>query len=308
MEIIAPARPADWNAALELALAGLAADERRLQVSNILALLHGGELDPAGIWVARAAGAIVGVVVCELLGGAAGILWKPMVRNDRGPQLAVRLVQAGLAWCNGRGCKLIQALLPPADADHAGPLCAAGFRYVTELQLLQHDLEGLAAPPAGLRLVPSTECRAELFAEVLVRTYRDSLDCPELNGVRSVAEILAGHRAAGKDRPDLWWLACAGQEPVGILLLTELAHGFDWDLSYLGVVPEARGRGLGRALARHALAVARAWGAQHLLLAVDQRNRPAEQIYRSLGFRTREVRLVYLHFPVAPSVAGAAGR
>ncbi len=299
------ARTADWTAALELAFTAMPETERQRLVGNALALLAGGEIDPQGVWVARDAASLAGVQLCELLGGATCLLWTPAVRPDwRESDLAQRLVGAALAWAERRGCKLAQALLPASDTHLAGPLVAEGFRPVTELVALRHDLHdlpALAGPP--LRYVTYSPATHALFEQTLLRTYAGTLDCPELNGVRTIEEILAGHRAAGRVRPELWWLAYEGDQPVGVLLLTDLPHGLDWELAYVGVIPEARSRGLGRALTLHALHAARQGEALHLILAVDARNAPARQLYTSLGFVPAEVRFVYLYFFPRPDRA-----
>jgi ribosomal protein S18 acetylase RimI-like enzyme len=297
MSIIEQARPADWSCALELAFAPLPEPERQRHIVNGLALLAGRELAAEGVWIARSAGDVVGVQICELLGGAACLFWLPTVQDDLEPSLPERLVHAGLDWCRQRGCKLAEALVAPDALARAAPLCAAGFRRVTELHSLRHDLYEVPGPPGlALRYEPWSEASRSLFEQTLLRTYEGTLDCPELNGVRTVAEILAGHRAAGKDRPDLWWLAFQAGRPVGVLLLTELPHGLDWELSYVGVIPEARGKGLGHVLTQRALEVARREGALHLLLAVDGRNEPARSLYRRNGFAEVERRVVYLYF------------
>ncbi|MFZ8477881.1 GNAT family N-acetyltransferase, partial [Staphylococcus aureus] len=67
-----------------------------------------------------------------------------------------------------------------------------------------------------------------------------------------------------------------------------------WDVSYVGIVPEARRRGFGRELMRKALIEARVAEATQLTLSVDVRNRPAWELYRRLGFEAFEQREVYL--------------
>jgi ribosomal protein S18 acetylase RimI-like enzyme len=66
------------------------------------------------------------------------------------------------------------------------------------------------------------------------------------------------------------------------------------DLVYLGVVPEARGRGLGYELTCKAMFEAKAAGAQELTLCVDARNTPARRIYDQLGFVEFDRRDVFL--------------
>ena len=129
---------------------------------------------------------------------------------------------------------------------------------------------------------------SRLFRETLLRTYEQTFDCPEVNGVRTIDEIIAGHQAQGKHDPQRWWLAFEAGQPVGTLLLTELPESREWDLSYVGIVPEARRRGLGRQLVCRALREAWAGKASQLTLSVDVRNQPARKLYRALGFESYE--------------------
>jgi ribosomal protein S18 acetylase RimI-like enzyme len=105
--------------------------------------------------------------------------------------------------------------------------------------------------------------------------------------------VIAGHQADGCD-PERWWLARAGGEPVGVLLLNDGADGVGWEVVYVGVVVEARRRGVGREIMRKALFETKAAGVPHLALAVDARNRPARELYRRLGFEPYERREVFL--------------
>jgi ribosomal-protein-alanine N-acetyltransferase len=68
----------------------------------------------------------------------------------------------------------------------------------------------------------------------------------------------------------------------------------DWEVAYVGVVPEARRRGVGRELMLHALVEARAAGVARLTLSVDARNQPAWALYRGLGFDPYDRRAVFL--------------
>lgn len=53
----------------------------------------------------------------------------------------------------------------------------------------------------------------------------------------------------------------------------------------VGIVPEHRGRGLGRALVQNALRGFRESGLMHISLEVTAANEPAVRLYQSLGFR-----------------------
>ncbi|MFO0864062.1 MAG: N-acetyltransferase [Gemmataceae bacterium] len=168
---------------------------------------------------------------------------------------------------------------------------------IGRLRNLRHDLIHL--PRCLLRLccicASFRHVSPELFAATMARTYFGTLDFPELNDVRTIDEILEGHRKAGVYRPENWLLATLAGEPAGVVILTEVP-GEAWDLSYLGIVPEHRGRGVGRRLAYAALRLAQIAGCLDLSVAADERNAPALQLYRSLGFEQGSSREVFLMF------------
>jgi ribosomal protein S18 acetylase RimI-like enzyme len=156
------------------------------------------------------------------------------------------------------------------------------------------DLEGALQLPADTTLETYDQTSAAVFRETLLRSYEHTQDCPELNGARTAEEVIAGHKAQGEFDPRRWWLASLAQRPAGVLLVTKVFDEPAWDLSYVGVAPEARRRGLGRALTQLALRQARAAGATQLTLAVDVRNTAARNLYADLGFYATETRAVFL--------------
>ncbi len=149
--------------------------------------------------------------------------------------------------------------------------------------------------PARLKYQAYNPLKPSLFHQTLQNTYKDTLDCPELNGVRRVEDVVVGHRGQSLFDPDLWLLALANGEPVGVLLLMRSPESYDWEISYVGVTPEVRRRrGFGCELVVKALSQARAAGAPNLTLSVDARNHPARELYEVLGFETYDRREVFL--------------
>lgn len=286
-------RPTDWTAAVSLALARVPESEHAVRVQQCLSLLASGTLDPRSIWVARQGEQIVGVQVCVPLAGKACFFWLPVATTA----CVDAVVQAGLTGCLAAGVKIAQATASQHDLAWAAPLLRNGFQRVTSLCQMEHDLRPPALEPAPtLRIERFRPALAADFSRTLERTYAGTLDCPELNGVRSMDEILAGHRGQGKFNPDYWWLIYDGPTTVGVVILVELADGLTWELAYLGVVPEFRRRGLGQSMMVHALHAVRAEPATRLTLAVDARNRPARRLYESLGFVEVDASDVLLYF------------
>ena len=115
------------------------------------------------------------------------------------------------------------------------------------------------------------------------RTYTDTLDCPQLNGVRDIEDVLAGYRACGTFAAARWLIVSRGEMGIGCLLLTDHEAEDQWEIVYAGLVPAARGKHYGLTMSRYAQWLAQRGGAR-LVLAVDASNAPAVKMYESAGF------------------------
>src|SRR5215207_2407480 len=99
-------------------------------------------------------------------------------------------------------------------------------------------------------------------------------------------------------------LAALDGAPAGFALLG--VRGADGWIGGMGVVPEARRRGLGRALMEAAVEAARGRGVRVLRLEVLEQNEPAARLYRQLGFGHERDLDVWSLAGGAPPVADAA--
>ncbi|WP_437204500.1 GNAT family N-acetyltransferase [Planctomicrobium sp. SH664] len=70
----------------------------------------------------------------------------------------------------------------------------------------------------------------------------------------------------------------------------------------VGIIPEHRGFGLGRALVLKALSGFRSYGLWRVYLDVTAENKPAVELYRSIGFQT--ISTTYRELPPVPVQAG----
>jgi ribosomal protein S18 acetylase RimI-like enzyme len=301
---LSEALPADWEVALPMLFQSVPVRDRVGVVERTLGLLHRGELPASSIRLARTPTEILGAMLCLPAVGNVGLVWPPQtLRILEKPELEDALVQGSLAWLGRQGIKLCQALLRPEEVALTKPLLRNGFRYVTTLSYLVLQLNRSFSGDAGepkCHFVPLNQTAPDQFAAALAGTYEGTLDCPELNDVRSIEETLAGHRAQGKFDPARWWLVEEARQAVGVLLINAVADDAAWEIIYMGLAPAARGRGLGRQLLAKAVQEARQARIQKLTLCVDQRNQPALNLYRRAGFETGEQREVFLAvLPVA---------
>lgn len=182
---------------------------------------------------------------------------------------------------------LAQGMVPAEEPLAAAPFHEAGF---LELAILACMERPNGRPPAGPPLPPGTdllpESKAGDLAQLLRETYEDTLDCPGLADLRRDEDILEGHRRGGNYDPTLWTVLRVDGRDAGAALLNRAAPSGTVELTYLGLAKWARGKGLGRVLLDAALTKAASVPERMVSLAVDERNAPAERLYRSRGFRT----------------------
>ncbi len=74
---------------------------------------------------------------------------------------------------------------------------------------------------------------------------------------------------------------------------------FDAELQAITVAPEARRRGIARALLGEVIAEAMRWGSERLLLEVRESNQPARTLYEQQGFSVDDRRRGYYAFEYA---------
>jgi ribosomal protein S18 acetylase RimI-like enzyme len=299
---ILPCPPADRPAALGVLYRRVHASLRPRLIVDAMTEADRGVIDLSGLWIARRGARIIGALLTQPLAGRAAAVWAPEVELTwRRSATAAMLVRTALDDLRARGFRIAQALLDEsAPRQAAADLVGGGMLHVTDLIYLERPTaEPLAVRPGTPALswrpyAPESEAEAG-FRAVLQATYIGSLDMPELEGVRSLDDIMASHRAGGRFDPSRWTVGTLPGEPEAgaVLLLSAVPDRDVWEVAYLGLTPAARGRGLGRATLAHALDLARPHAAR-IELAVDRRNEPATRLYRATGFSPFDHRAVHL--------------
>jgi ribosomal protein S18 acetylase RimI-like enzyme len=296
---VEPARPSERKAAFRLLFQQAPEADRETRVQRALELVDRGEFPEDGLLICRAGSMLVGAMAAIPLPGAAGLCWPPQVTGAASVVVAAiedMLIKAALGEFRRRGAGFVQALPTTDEIPQAPALLRHGFSHITTLLYLELNAPTSfpVAPPARLRFESYAACDRSVFHATLWATYENTLDCPELNGLRTLDQIVEGHRAAFGCRLDWWWLAFVADRPVGVVVTAKAEEPDAWELSYLGLVPAARGRGLGTALATKAITACQSEGIKRVTLAVDRRNSPALRLYARLGFVETDRREVLL--------------
>ena len=296
--------------ALECLFGDWAPNLRRDQVAYLLDTVRDGGLD--NLLAVVADGKLVGAVLGRPLGGRAALVWPPRLAPGKpiespgadsleaGREIDESLCSALLTQILQRlraaGVVLVQALLTPGAASDEALLSRAGFVLLADLDYMV----GFNQPaprdqsPSPLEFEAYAPQAHDRFKRLVERTYEGSLDCPALDGLRDVDDVLAGYRVTGRFDPRQWLLASFEGVDVGCLVLADDPRLDQWELIYMGLVPEARGPRWGRLLVAHAQRLAARAGRKRIMLSVDRANAPAVRTYTHLGFvRCDERRVMF---------------
>lgn len=252
------------------------------------------------LFIARRDGEIRGAAWGQRQSGNVADFWPPQLVPGEPAATAMLLAEAVVAALDKSNVDLAQALLPAPCPEIDPVLRQVGFRQPVNLLYLSCEAARfpiVAPEPCEIDFEAYSLTQRERLMAIVERTYENTLDCPELDGVRSVGDVLTGYQATGEFRPENWLFVRHDHHDIGVLLLADHVQAGHWELVYMGLAPEFRRRGWGRQIARYAQWLARAARVSRILVAVDAVNEPAVKMYRATGFEIWECRAVYLRFP-----------
>jgi mycothiol synthase len=212
--------------------------------------------------------------------------------------LACQTLRSTCQWSLREGASLIQVITEPDDTNRNDLCRRSGFRPLTDLiYLLRPDNPAPAIRPSlpeGMRWLTYAPEHKDLFTQAIGGTYEDSQDCPELSDLRDMADVVESHQGAGHFQPELWQVLLQNDQPLGVLILSPLRSQDAMELTYMGLIPSARSKGLGKLLLRETFYQANRCGNLPLTLAVDCRNTAAYRLYTGAGFQAVMRRRVFI--------------
>lgn len=238
----------------------------------------------------RADGAPVGVMVPSRVGGERPRIDLEVIVEPGSRELFETLVvQAEQDWAHEDSPPLLELWVM------AGPgrdlLVRRGYQLTATHVRFNRDLTGAERPPAvrdGVRVRLADEHEWPLYHSTLQQVFSDS---PETVS-EPYDEWAARMSSAEVNDPSQWWLlevrSDSGDWAVAGLLQgnrQDAELGGAWVKNF-GLVPEFRGRGLGRYLLTWALATFQAAGYQRVGLGADLDNvTNALSVYEAAGFQ-----------------------
>ena len=158
---------------------------------------------------------------------------------------------------------------------------------IGEMQLPAPEL------PPGFRFVRWHSDLVDRHAAVKYESFRGELDStvfPCLGNLASCRRLMADIALQTAFVPEATWLVTRRSLPDDLFADCGTIQGLAASallgaIQNVGVTPEARGLGLGRALVLKSLHGFRAAGMRRVYLEVTAENRAAVELYRGVGFR-----------------------
>jgi ribosomal protein S18 acetylase RimI-like enzyme len=152
--------------------------------------------------------------------------------------------------------------------------CPMLAQHRTAIQTLQgYQTSNAFAPQWWFRLIDPVERKA--LGCLVLALHRG----PE------IVESESTHEPARSDQSEQVHSVNANEQPSRADAVPRDLGGDVVEIVYMGLIPSARGRGLGSQLVRIAKGIARDHNCARIILAVDQENRPAVSIYHRAGLQ-----------------------
>jgi GNAT superfamily N-acetyltransferase len=297
-------RPGEHEAGMRLALRELEAAQYRVQAEGFCEAANSALPSQVRVWGAFREGILAGSLLTQVQPGRSAMLWPPRLSSGESKETAGRLMEAALQALSESDLRIVQALLPTDVGEDVDVLRTAGFRHFSDLLYLvcvDADFPTVEIAPlsSDVEFVPVTDEQEPRIATLVEATYVDTRDCPAVNGLRSIDDVLLGYRATGRYDSQGWLYVRHRGEDVGCLITADHPPHNTRELIYMGLVPAARRKGLGTVVIHHALWLAARDRQKRVVLAVDAANEPALRMYAAAGFQAWDRKSVFIR--VVPS-------
>ena len=295
---LSPVADQQWAEALLLLLREYPPATRSQQAAGLMVAARKGDTSFDSLLVAKDEKQITAAVWTNALPGRLGALWSPQFRDDSRsqPELARELILAAEKVIQQTEEIALWQTSIELNASHSQDyLECAGYQPLAVLSQMTATIAPAEESPvaAPFRLVRYQPTDFARLCDTIEATYIDTLDCPELDAFRSTSDCLTGYRHIGMGGEQHWYFVQHAERVVGCLLLAQ-HEATQFELVYMGLASECRGKGWGKLLTAQAFQVARSEGGLDLITSVDERNHPAIRAYKQAGFRTWQRREVWV--------------
>lgn len=282
-------------AALKLVLSTVLPEQRGSIVESLRPVVEQGTDVFAGLAIAEQNQQLVGAAWLQPQAGRTATLWPPFLADGVDHSIALQLARCALSASGFLSTVLAQTLLDSQNDSFANDLVTLGFVHLADLKYLRATVpKQVQRGKVEIELKSPAADYPDLFAQLIRQSYVATLDCPALEGLRNLSDVLDGYRTIGVHDPNLWFIAEWRGEPAGVVLLAPYPDSNQWELVYMGVVPRLRGHRIGRQILHEIRCLASRAGVDHVVLAVDAANYPALRMYELAGYVEWAQRIAYI--------------
>jgi RimJ/RimL family protein N-acetyltransferase len=244
--------------------------------------------DPCAALIARVGGSIVGA----LCGSRTSFGYRIDLLRADPPHLEAVVAALLTAIEIHSAGRMIEALLSlDADADEASwrALGLAGYHHEFDELCVERSLADIdVGGPDPFEYRALSEISRD---RLVVEMTRCALE-PGFDAETEAEEII--HMAGPDLDRDLWTVVYHEARAIGVLLLHRLPYEPPLGaILFMGIIPEARGRGLGRALHRAALLRLARAGSTEYIDATRVSNLAMQRIFAAHGCRTTGMRRTF---------------
>ncbi len=296
---------------LRLAFHALGPEERNIRVQGLLELHAQGKLALDGIFCVRRDAQLLGAMFSQARDEKTVLIWPPGIVAGEEPRIRTLLYERMNRHLEQIGAEIAIVFVENGESSADVDLENAGFRHLSDLLYLVAEETVFPMEPGRSLLAFVPLACAELpepgeidipnkafreMTELVGRTYEGTRDFPELCGVVPTEEILRGYQFEGVVRPELWFSVRFEGKNIGSLILTDQPDMQHLELTYMGIVPEERGKRYAQAIVQYALYTARRLNRRLLIVSVDAQNEAALRAYLRSGFQVWDKKRLFVRF------------
>lgn len=292
------------EAILLLAFSDLAQEERNHRVANVLSQISHDPQMMQGYFTAVEQGRILAAVASQVRSDQTLLLWPVgMIESanlscEKQQEIRTALYERVERFAESHDVAIAVAVTEQRTSALRQEFQTLGFDYVSNMLTLFAGERSFPMDLGRNRLsfVPFQLSDFENMKEVFEQTMIETHDFPQMSGIVSTESILLNYQEQGVFHPELWFFVQVEGKNIGCLLLTDHSNVEQFELSYMGIIPEARGNRYAPQIIQYAFWLARQWKRRLITVSVDSQNEAAVHSYKKCGFRFWNRKSVFVRF------------
>jgi GNAT superfamily N-acetyltransferase len=289
--------PDELESVFRLLFRHLIPEEQTMRIRSFLQSFQSGAITADGIFLAEKDGQILGTLYSQLRPDGSVLLFPPVI-SDSG-LTAVSTAQLFAAFENY--CRKHSVIAATALADDNQIFdeetfqTLGKFKFLSEMVCLASTAAAESIVSRSLEFVPMSEVAVlpfERMCGVVSKTYENTKDFPQLMTAMPIEGILRTYQGAAF-LPELWFFIQQDGQDIGVLLVTDSRDG-QMELTYMGLVPAVRRKGLSKEIVQFAQRLTFQRNGLFLTTSVDERNTAALKTYLTCGFKAWDRKRVFV--------------